>query len=265
MSKPLPRTSDLREFRERYFANQEAVIVTGALGSMPAIKWTSAYLCEALGDHRPTVRLGSGRLAYMGMRDFFRYFDTADSRASSHGTAYLQDFYLTPSFGDAARARVGADIRFPLVDDADRQAWSREHRGFSVLYVGPAGSRSTLHADPFATCTWLAVISGVKAWRLAPPGALTEETSNRTNPFADEPQPCEFYEAIAEAGDVLYIPPNWWHAVENLTATIAVSGNFCTLEHAHACLDEVRAMPDCSKRDVWLKTWTAVLEQGAAH
>ena len=29
-------------------------------------------------------------------------------------------------------------------------------------------------------------------------------------------------EVLLQAGEMLYIPPGWWHTVENVTATIAV-------------------------------------------
>ena len=35
----------------------------------------------------------------------------------------------------------------------------------------------------------------------------------------DETSPREVF---LEAGQMLYIPPGWWHTVENVTATIAV-------------------------------------------
>lgn len=263
MLKPLPRTNDLREFREEYFA-KHAVVVTGALAGMPASRWTPGYLAEALADHKPTVRLGNGRLAHMRMKDFFRYFEMSDAVTSSSGSVYLRDFYLNPSFGDAARAAVGADIRCPLVEEEAWPAWRERHRGWKTLYCGPAGSTSSLHVDMYSTHTWLAEISGRKAWRLAAPGALTEEVAFRTDPFADAELPCTFFDTVLEPGDVIYLPPDWWHAVVNLTATIAVSGNFCSVEHAEACLAEVRAEPESSMKKVWLDTWTAIVEEGAS-
>lgn len=264
MLKPLPRVRDLSEFRERFFVHDRAVVVTGAIDAMPARRWTPAYLADILGAHRPTVRLGNGMLAHMNMRDFLRYFESADSIASSYGPAYLKDFYIMPSFGDAARAAVGAEIRYPLVDAAEWPEWRKAHRGWNSLYIGPAGSRSSLHVDVYATNTWLAQIAGLKEWRLAEPQAIDPEVAARTDPFADADLPCDFYEAALEPGDVIYLPPNWWHAVENKTASMSVSGNFCTVDHAKACLAEVRAMANGSERDVWLKTWEAVLAEGAA-
>lgn len=260
MLMPLPRVSDLGEFRDRYLLRERAVVVTGALAAMPASRWTPAYLTEVLGEQRPTVRLADGRLAYMRMRDFFRYFEAPTAGSSSKGSVYLKEFYIAPSFGDEARAKVAQDIRYPLVEAAEWPEWSRGHTGWNSLYIGPAATGSSLHVDVFSTSTWLAQIAGLKAWRVCEPGAVTEEVAFKTDPFSGHPLPCDFYETVLGPGEVIYLPPNWWHAVENKTASISVSGNVCTVEHARACLAAVQSMEESSSRDVWLKTWTAVLE-----
>lgn len=257
---PLPRISDLREFKERYLGRDQAVVVTGGLGALPASQWSATHLAEVLAENRPTVKLGDGRWAHMRMRDFFAYFEASEV-ASSHGTAYLRDFYLKPSFGDAARARLAEDIRFPLLGDADWAEFQTRHLGWMTLWCGPAGSYTSLHVDPYATNTWLAAIAGRKSWRLCRPEAITDAIASELDPFAAGPLPCTFFEAQLDTGDVMYLPPRWWHAVRNETPTIAVSGNFCTIEHARACLAEVRAMPESSARAVWLKTWLAILDE----
>ena len=49
------------------------------------------------------------------------------------------------------------------------------------------------------------------------------------HPLLPKAQP---YIAILEPGDVLYVPPFFWHEVENLTDTIAVGYRFSSLRAA---------------------------------
>ena len=132
MLKPLPRVRDLAEFRERFFL-KHAVIVEGAAKGMAASGWTPSFLSETLANQRPTVRLANGRLAHMGMQDFFRYFEASDSVESSHGPIYLTDFFLKPSFGDAEREQLGSEVRYPLVDPDEWPEWKARHTGGNTL------------------------------------------------------------------------------------------------------------------------------------
>jgi len=259
--KPLPRIRELATFQERYFM-QHHVVVERAAQTMTASSWSAAFLVEALGSQRPTVRLPNGKLAHMRMTDFMRYFTSPDSFASSQGPIYLTDFYLSPSFGDAEREALGKSVACPLVAPEQWDAWQRQHTGWNTLYVGAAGTSTWLHQDPFSTSSWLAAISGVKHWRLCRPDGLSSAAARATDPFTEERLPCEFFEAELRAGDVMYVPPDWWHAVRNETATIAVTGNVCTVERARASFAEAQAMPPSSKRDVWTRTWAAILGLG---
>ncbi len=260
MTKPLPRVNDLHDFRESYLL-KHAVIVTGFARSIPAARWGIPYLTEVLSSQRPTVRLRDGRYALMKMGDFFRYLENTEPLTSKVGPPYLTDFYLKPSFGDPERDRLGSQVRFPLLGDDEWPEWRERHVGWNTLYAGPAGTRTPLHQDPFATTSWLAQISGTKAWRICEPSALTLEIAGALEPFSDAPMPCEFFDAVLEPGDVMYTPPGWWHAVENETTSIAVTGNFVTVEEGRASLARVQSLHDCSDRDVWRKTWTAALAE----
>ncbi|EDO30657.1 predicted protein [Nematostella vectensis] len=51
-------------------------------------------------------------------------------------------------------------------------------------------------------------------------------------------------ECIQQAGDIVYIPSGWYHAVLNLDHTVAVTQNFCNLYSIKSCLKELKEQAD---------------------
>lgn len=101
------------------------------------------------------------------------------------------------------------------------------------LIVGPARSGSTFHQDPNATCAWNAVVSGSKKWVMYPPH-VTPPGVRPSADGADVASPVSltewflsFYEhrtaggwapaeCVVRAGEVLFVPRQWWHLAINL-------------------------------------------------
>jgi hypothetical protein len=112
------------------------------------------------------------------------------------------------------------------------------------LVLGPARSASTFHVDPNGTGAYNAVISGRKKWiffppTVSPPGVFKspdggEVTAPRTllewflDFYAAAKEPGSgMLEAVCEAGECMFVPGGWWHAVLNLEDSVALTSNFC--------------------------------------
>lgn len=129
-----------------------------------------------------------------------------------------------------------ADIRDPADWDSWVPASSRE-AARTHAWIGPAGSWTPLHRDPVHNL--YCQVIGSKAFRLYAP-----QVEHALHPFADVPRrnssrvlnpkdpdieqfpdfpTLPYEEAVLEPGDVLYLPPRWWHYVESLTASAAIS------------------------------------------
>jgi hypothetical protein len=220
------------------------VIVEGVARNMKAFtQWTDDYLAEVLSVARAVVRFDDGRLGRLPFEAFLAYLRSPSQFRTSSGAMYLTDCYIRPCFGDSWREALACDAPFPLNRPGNYAEWIS-------LYAGPAGTMTRWHQDIFSTHTWLAQLRGEKAWTLCAPDSE----------FYKGELVCavQAVEATLRPGDLIYVPPNWWHTVTNRSATLSVSGNFCTFAHARKSLEEALSSTS-SQREIWIATWTAIL------
>jgi histone arginine demethylase JMJD6 len=129
------------------------------------------------------------------------------------------------------------------------------------VVLGPPRSGSSVHVDPLATSAWNALVSGRKRWCFFPPAPAPGETfpfvssaftglrkpdlkpkglgldgesvtwfqkmyprtrSLEWRSVGNRPPPLD---AVQNAGEIVYVPDGWWHAVLNLEHTVAVTQN----------------------------------------
>ena len=100
------------------------------------------------------------------------------------------------------------------------------------LYIGPANSRSPLHVDELCTCAWNALLFGRKRWLFFPPEQTRYLYGGKVDVFNPD---WEKYPLFAEAkpqscvqypGEIVFTPSDWWHAVVNEEASLALTENF---------------------------------------
>ena len=123
--------------------------------------------------------------------------------------------------------------------------------GFAVswpsLFIGKKGSNSKMHVDSGATGFFMYLVSGRKRWIITKPSELpflyrkiTKATivpdvlgidkSETANKFLSERFPLlhraeDVYEVIQEPGQLIYVPPDSPHAVENLEDIVGIALN----------------------------------------
>jgi histone arginine demethylase JMJD6 len=124
------------------------------------------------------------------------------------------------------------------------------------ILIGPQRSGSCIHIDPLATHAWNTLIVGQKRWVLFPPHIpkhvvkgtaliksgeddeaihyfttilprIKEQASQRHR-HHQEYHNFACYEFTQQAGETVFVPHGWWHAVLNLTHTIGVTQNFAS-------------------------------------
>ena len=152
----------------------------------------------------------------------------------------LDDYHNNSGSGpDRLRAALYPDDLM-----AHMQTKRPPHRWF---LCGPRGSGTAVHRDPPGTLAWNALLKGCKIWALLDP-RMTPHEARCGDEFwhSDLPSASWFKDYFPEVvkqcpegmtvqfavqcpGDVLVIPPNWWHAVWNVEDTIAVTENGVSL------------------------------------
>ncbi len=111
------------------------------------------------------------------------------------------------------------------------------------LLVGPARTGTPMHQEPAGTAVWLGLLKGIKIW-ITLPKRYSRKYLNSIffeNDSTKDISSLGFVELmvmlksypqieaiclIQEANEVVILPPYCWHAVFNLTETIAFAENF---------------------------------------
>jgi len=129
------------------------------------------------------------------------------------------------------------------------------YRWFSI---GPKRSGTTVHQDPLGTSAWNALATGVKRWALFPPEVGKKVVKgrqflepgeddeailwfDRLLPKIKQSEPTiQVLEGVQKAGDVIFVPARWWHAVVNLEDAVSCTQNFVSYANLEIAWREMR-------------------------
>ncbi|KAJ3211144.1 hypothetical protein HDU67_004757 [Dinochytrium kinnereticum] len=233
-----------QEFRKRFDATSTPVLIKGGF-EYDAESWGLENLKKKFGTHRFSIgteepsylhhgAASEPMLVDMAFEDYLEYMKTQSDECplyvfdGSYGekAPEMLSYYKTPRFFEEDFLSVLGDRRPP----------------YRWIVAGPARSGASWHVDPLYTSAWNALVTGRKRWCLypptmVPPGVVVEsgkkgfDAPSALHWFLDVyPRiPLEYkpLEIVQEAGDVIFVPAGWWHAVLNLDeVNVAVTQNF---------------------------------------
>lgn len=101
---------------------------------------------------------------------------------------------------------------------------------YRFVYIGPAGSRTSVHTDVLHSNSWSAQLAGTKKWLLLPPqhAHLVEDANGICNidEFPDQVVSELCHEVVQRPGEIIFVPSGWYHAVENLEDSLSLNVNW---------------------------------------
>lgn len=227
----------LAAFRETYEAFPgKPVVITGLCSSWAAsTSWNPAALRARFASSSHTFSCGGYPFTLPAYLDY---------AAAVSGNCDQPLYLFDSAFRDTCPS-LASDYTVPeyFAEDLFAHVPSRPAHAWFIL--GPAGSGSSFHVDPNATSAWNACVTGSKKWIMFPPGTVppgvypSEDGSDVTAPlsvvewfvnFYDSVEEGDAYECVVGAGDVVFVPAGWWHAVVNLEWTAAVTQNYAPVQ-----------------------------------
>ena len=230
----------LEAFRTQIL-DTEPVVISGVMGKWPCLtsrRWDLQYLHRVAGHRTVPIEIGSKytesdwRQELMLLSDFIDTYVTAESPPC---TAYLAQHTLFEQI-----PVLRGDISVPdYCAVSDSAAGGEEEEAPEVrihAWFGPPGTVSPLHYD--APHNLLCQVMGSKYIRLYSPccspclyphsDQLLHNTSCVDVEAPDEKsypkfRDAEYIETVLQPGQMLYIPPKWWHFVRSLEVSFSVS------------------------------------------
>jgi len=169
-----------------------------------------------------------GNSEQISMEEFLVEAQTPGYENQIFDISILRDDYL--------RQSLGREMRIPKFfanDFLKRLAGEKMDGAWPSLFISPQGTGSGLHIDAMSSHFWLGVTSGCKLFRMFPPDYLLQlggkfiyESLAFPHDWDERARDFELHWAVVGPGDLIFVPANWAHKVDNLAPTIAISGNF---------------------------------------
>jgi Cupin-like domain len=221
------------EFIREYAFAGKPVIITDLMKNWEAsTKWTLDFFKSEYGSVKVEVMdvqlddINRTSVTSMIMADYIDYM----SASNRNQLLYLANFILD-KYPELYK-NYEVPVYFPdLLQKLPKELRGKYGLNLSWLFIGPKGASVGLHNDVLDTSAWLALISGRKRFVFFTPDQEDFLYDGKVNVFNPDLEKFPLYakakpvEVILEPGEVIYTPSKWWHQVENLEDSIAVTHN----------------------------------------
>ncbi|KAL5220445.1 hypothetical protein ABZP36_025158 [Zizania latifolia] len=221
----------LEAFISDYFLCESPVILCGCIDHWPArTKWKDIrYLERIAGDRTVPVEVGKNYVCSEWKQElitFSQFLERMWSPDCSANLTYLAQHQLFDQIKE-----LREDIMVPEYCNAGGGELQTLNAWF-----GPHGTVTPLHHDPQHNL--FAQVLGRKYFRLYPASISNDLYPHTESMLSNTSQvdldnidmnefprtlDTEFMDGILEEGDLLYIPPKWWHYVRSLSTSFSVS------------------------------------------
>jgi hypothetical protein len=196
----------------------EPFVIRGLALDWPAMsRLTFDSLSEIAGDVPVAVARSSGGRTPMPLGAFIDYCRT---------TAEADPLYLSWPYLDE-RPGIREWMNPPAVLRSWTERVHQPRKGWSWLFIGPAGSASPPHVDLWLSAAYNVVIAGCKDWCVYPVDHPVSVSLRRqpSEDVMDHAGP-DVWTCRQLPGDLIYVPAGMAHSVVNREAGIAFGENF---------------------------------------
>nr|GME04043.1 lysine-specific demethylase JMJ30 [Ipomoea batatas] len=219
-------------FLQDHLLSGSPVVIRGSMDHWPAkSKWNDLnYLRSIAGFRTVPVEVGKNYLCSEWKQELITFSEFLEriqnSDCTTAETTYLAQHQLFDQIQELKQDILTPDYCY---------AGGGEIRSINAWF-GPSGTVTPLHHDPHHNI--LAQVVGKKYIRLYP-ATVSEELYPHSETMLcnssqvdldniDESEfpkisELEFQDCVLEEGEMLYIPPKWWHYVRSLTTSFSVS------------------------------------------
>ena len=242
------------DFAERYLRQNKPVLLTGVGEGWRCQDWVApeldgapdvAYIAARFPDSSVPVALPDGSRCTMTLAEYNSWW-----RGERAGPPrYLKDWHFAAQHPEYRAYETPPHVaddwlndHWAALGDADGDG---DHR---FVYLGPAGTRTKLHADVLFSYSWSINVCGVKRWRLVPAahrGLVADAyTAPRAPDLASLPAALEVAITVEQQpGELLFVPAAWYHEVENVTDCLSINHNWI---HRHGARWPLVRLSECA-------------------
>ena len=244
------------EFAERYLRPNRPVLLTGVGERWHCHHWVTtngspyvAFLAECFGDSRVPVASPDGSRCTMTVTEYASWWRGDELGARAGPPQYLKDWHFAAQHPEYRAYETPPHVaddwlndHWAALGDADGDG---DHR---FVYLGPAGTRTKLHADVLFSYSWSINVCGVKRWRLVPDAhrklVADAYTAPRAPDLASLPDALEVAITIEQnPWELLFVPAAWYHEVENVTDCLSINHNWI---HRHGARWPLVRLSECA-------------------
>ncbi|CAB3401573.1 unnamed protein product [Caenorhabditis bovis] len=219
------------------FPNKPFILESSATDEWPARKnWVLGdgspnlqYFIDNYGDAIVPI-LDGDCYEKVVLRDYLQNLDKNPQK-------YLKDWHFQNDFG-------AADYKlhpFFARDFVNYENFAKESNPFGddyrFVYFGFKGSWTKFHSDVVSSHSWSANVCGEKLWLMLEPGKENLFKAATDSGFVEDLREHEdrweeagLMKFVQHAGEIVFVPTNWYHQVHNLTDAISINHNWmnCT-------------------------------------
>ncbi|MBW4625275.1 MAG: cupin-like domain-containing protein [Brasilonema octagenarum HA4186-MV1] len=226
------------EFVREYASAGKPVIITDPMKNWKALtKWNMDFFKSQYGsseafvmDYKAGTSMRDRTLdrtyVKMSIADFI---DVMTSHACDK-LLYLSEFHIGdhPELWEDCEDPIYLDNWYKNVPLAVFQKYLNHSYD---IHIGQKDTSVGLHYDSYHDTAWVAVISGRKQVVLLSPDQEKYLYDGQVDCFNPDLEKFPLYsnakpvECIINKGEILYIPPDWWHHFKNLEDTISLAIN----------------------------------------